>query len=57
MEFALVTLTRKLRSTGMSDVEIDSLLAKFLEEEAFNYVDYINYCFYGISPDETEYIH
>ena len=41
MEFALEILTKKLKSTGMNQEEIDSLLAKFLEEEAFDYVDFI----------------
>ncbi len=34
-------LTEKLKSTGMNLSEIDHLLARFLEEEAFEYVDYI----------------
>ena len=41
MELALETLTRKLKSTGMDQNEIDHLLARFLQEEAFDYVDYI----------------
>ena len=41
MEYALDILTEKLLLTGMTRKEIDHLLARFLEEEAFNYVDYI----------------
>ncbi len=41
MEYALDILTEKLLSTGMTRKEIDHLLARFLEEEAFDYVDYI----------------
>ncbi len=42
MEYALETLTRILLSTGMNQTEIDHLLAKYLEEEAFEYVDFIS---------------
>ena len=42
MESAFEQLTRLLKSTGMDDKEIDHLLARFLEEEAFDYVEYIN---------------
>ncbi len=41
MEFAIETLTRKLKQTGMNQQEIDCLLARFLDEEAFDYVDYV----------------
>lgn len=41
MEYALDILTEKLLLTGMTRKEIDHLLARFLEEEAFDYVDYI----------------
>ena len=41
MEYALDILTDKLLLTGMTRTEIDHLLARFLEEEAFDYVDYI----------------
>ena len=47
MEFALETLTGILLSTGMSRNEADHLLARFLEEEAFDYVDCL-----GSLPDE-----
>ena len=42
VEYALETLTSILESTGMNQTEIDQLLAKFLQEEAFEYVDFIN---------------
>ena len=41
METALNILTDRLISTGMTEVEVDHLLARFLQEEAFDYVDYI----------------
>ena len=41
MEYALETLTSILLSAGMSGNEADHLLARFLEEEAFDYVDCI----------------
>ncbi len=41
METALDILTLKLVSTGMTEVEVDHLLARFLQEEAFQYVEYI----------------
>lgn len=41
METALNILTDRLLSTGMTEVEVDHLLARFLQEEAFDYVDYI----------------
>ena len=51
MKFALETLTEKLKATGMNQYEINYLLAKFLEEEAFDYVDYIYSCLDGIDAD------
>ena len=41
MDYALNIITEKLISTGMSQTEADHLLARFLEEEAFDYVEYI----------------
>lgn len=41
MEYALETLTGILLSTGISRNDADHLLARFLEEEAFDYVDCI----------------
>jgi len=53
MEYALETLTRILSSTGMNQTEIDHLLAKFLEEEAFEYVDFINRSLTELDLDEN----
>ena len=39
MEYAFETLTGILLSAGMSRIDADHLLARFLEEEAFDYVD------------------
>ncbi len=41
MENAMDILIEKLISTGMNKVEADQLLARFLQEEAFQYVEYI----------------
>ena len=49
MNSALLVITEKLKETGMSTKEIDHLLAKFLEEEAFDYVKYIQ-----LAMDECE---
>ena len=38
---AMDILTEKLVSAGMSKVEADHLLARFLQEEAFQYVEYV----------------
>lgn len=40
MVFAMDELKKKLESTGMNDEEINHILAKFLYEEAFSFVDY-----------------
>lgn len=42
MKTALLEINDILLSTGMSQTEIDHLMAKFLEEEAFDYVDTMN---------------
>ncbi len=42
MKNALDIISKKLKSTGMDDTEINHLLAKFLEEEAFQYVEYVS---------------
>ncbi len=47
MEYAIETLTGILLSTGMSENDADHLLARFLEEEAFDYVD----CIRSVSDD------
>lgn len=36
---ALFVIEEKLKQTGMDQIEIDHLMARFLEEEAFAYVD------------------
>ena len=41
MKTAMEILTEKLKSTGMNKKETDDLLARFLQEEAFHYVEYI----------------
>ena len=42
MKPALIIINDKLLETGMSQVEIDHLMARFLEEEAFDFVKFIN---------------
>lgn len=42
MKTALIEINDLLLSTGMSQTEIDHLMARFLEEEAFDYVDTMN---------------
>jgi len=42
MKNTLDIISKKLKSTGMDDTEINHLLAKFLEEEAFQYVEYVS---------------
>ena len=39
---ALIIINDKLLETGMNQVEIDHLMARFLEEEAQDYVDCLN---------------
>ena len=41
MESALITINRKLLSAGLSQSEVDELMGRFLEEEAFDYVSAI----------------
>ncbi len=41
METAMDILTDRLVSTGMTEIEVDHLLARFLQEEAFDYVEYV----------------
>lgn len=52
MESAMETITRILLSTGMSQSEVDHLLAKFLEEEAFEYVEYMKTALAEMDLDE-----
>lgn len=39
MKPALIEINDKLIEAGMDQVEIDHLMARFLEEEAFNFVE------------------
>ena len=45
---AMMEIDELLQSTGMSETEVDYLMARFLEEEAENYVECMklvdNYC-------------
>lgn len=40
-DYAMDILTERLLTTGMNITEINHLLARFLQEEAFRYVEYI----------------
>ena len=51
MEYAIETLTGILLSAGMSRNEADHLLARLLEEEAFDYVD----CIRSLPDEEAVY--
>ena len=42
MDYAIDIITEKLVSTGMTRIEADHLLARFLQEEAFQYVEYVS---------------
>ena len=42
MKPALIIINDKLLETGMNQVEIDHLMARFLEEEAFDFVECVN---------------
>ncbi|MBQ3296063.1 MAG: hypothetical protein IJH00_06260 [Erysipelotrichaceae bacterium] len=39
MRLALTTIAHILESTGMNRIETNQLLARFLQEEAFDYVE------------------
>ena len=39
---ALIIINDALLSTGMSQIEIDHLMARFLEEEARNYIEAVD---------------
>ena len=41
MDSALLVITEKLKEAGMSTIEIDHLLARFLQEESFDFVKYV----------------
>lgn len=51
---ALLIIDEKLKEAGMSQVEIDHLMARFLEEEAFDFVECVKSVqdYYEISKDE-----
>ena len=49
MELALLKLRKIIMSTGMTLEECDHLLAQFLEEEAYQYVECMN--IYHEDPD------
>ena len=42
MKPALIEINDKLLESGMEQVEIDHLMARFLEEEAFDFVECVN---------------
>ena len=44
MKSALIVITEKPEATGMSKKETNILLASFLQEEAFDYVECIRDC-------------
>ena len=46
---AFIVIDELLQSTGMYEVEVDMLMARFLEEEAFDYVEAMELV--GIEPD------
>jgi hypothetical protein len=52
MKCALDELTSILAASGMDTVGIDLLLGRFLEEEAFDYVEYMIEC---VRPDRDTF--
>ena len=59
MKPALIEINDKLLELGMEQVEIDHLMARFLEEEAFDYVDAVGDAIERNIPiiKESEIIH
>ena len=55
MKPALIIINDKLLESGMDQVEIDHLMARFLEEEAFDYVDCIEQFQKEMELKEKEY--
>ena len=53
MKPALIIINDKLLETGMSQIEIDHLMARFLEEEAFDFVECVNL----VKQEENTTIH
>ena len=47
---AMMEIDELLQSTGMSETEVDFLMARFLEEEAFDYVE----CMKLVEPQKEE---
>ena len=54
MKPALIIINDKLLESGMDQVEIDHLMARFLEEEAFDYVDCVGEFIKEHEEDEKE---
>lgn len=54
MRPALTTIARILESSGMSRNETDQLLAMFLQEEAFAYVEYMEETMKLIDSEKEE---
>lgn len=54
---ALIVISDKLKETGMDQVEIDHLMARFLEEEAFNFVDAVYNAKAIFEKSESKLIH
>ena len=54
MESALNTITNILLSAGVNQKEVDHLLARFLEEEAYDYIKYMELC--GISFEDQKIV-
>lgn len=54
MRPALTTIARILESSGMSRNETDQLLARFLQEEAFAYVEYMEETMKLIDSEKEE---
>lgn len=54
---AILEITEKLKETGMSQIEIDYLLARFLEEEAQSYIDYMEDMNELVAQKESTMVH
>jgi len=54
MDSALEELRDILASTGMSQIEADQLLSRFLEEQAYDYVCCMELMRKGITPKVKE---
>lgn len=49
---AMEKLTQLLLDYGISEVDINHLLAQFLQEEVYDYIEYMALC--GISVDDIK---